>query len=126
LAESAQVTPNRTPSGGRNPAGAVERYKKRAPGIRYIALDQIDEQLKALRFRPWLQIMVVRLMVRMRNMQITVVTGVAGVCVEFAWQQELPDLGLIQLVTRRHSHEAQHAGLRSCSGAKQICPHFSI
>ena len=43
---------------GRNPAAAVERYAERAPGIRYLTLAQIDEQLKALTFKPQLQAMV--------------------------------------------------------------------
>ena len=44
--------------GGKNPAAPVERYKERAPEIRYLTLAQIDEQLTALRFKPWLQTMV--------------------------------------------------------------------
>ena len=44
--------------GGRNPAASVERYKERAPEIRYLTLPQIDEQLDALKFKPQLQAMV--------------------------------------------------------------------
>lgn len=47
--------------GGKNPAAPVERYKERAPEIHYLTLAQIDEQLKALRFKPWLQTMVATL-----------------------------------------------------------------
>ncbi len=47
--------------GGKNPAAAVERYTERAPEIRYLTLAQIDEQLAALRFKPWLQVMVATL-----------------------------------------------------------------
>jgi len=41
-----------------NPARDVERFKERAPQIRYLTLQQIDEQLHALRFKPQLQAMV--------------------------------------------------------------------
>lgn len=47
----------RTP-GRINPAGEVERFKERAPQIRYLTLPQINEQLHALRFKPQLQTMV--------------------------------------------------------------------
>jgi integrase len=47
--------------GGINPISRVERYKEAAPDIRYLTLPQIDEQLKALRFTPWLQVMVATL-----------------------------------------------------------------
>lgn len=43
---------------GRNPAAGVERYRERAPEIRYLTLPQIDEQLFALRFKPQMQTMV--------------------------------------------------------------------
>jgi integrase len=44
--------------GDRNPAASVERYKERAPEIRYLTLPQIDERLEALKFKPQLQTMV--------------------------------------------------------------------
>lgn len=44
--------------GGVNPVKNVERYKERAPEIRYLTLAQIDEQLHVLRFKPQLQTMV--------------------------------------------------------------------
>lgn len=44
--------------GDRNPVAPVERYKERAPEIRFLTLNQIDEQLQALRFKPQLQTMV--------------------------------------------------------------------
>lgn len=44
--------------GGRNPAAPVERYKEPAPQIRYLTLEQIDEQLNALADFPQLQTMV--------------------------------------------------------------------
>ena len=44
--------------GDRNPVARVERYKERAPVIRFLTLPQIDEQLFALRFKPQLQTMV--------------------------------------------------------------------
>jgi integrase len=47
----------RMPS-GRNPAAAVERYKERAPEIRFLTLAQIDQQLNALAEKPKLQTMV--------------------------------------------------------------------
>ena len=43
---------------GKNPAAAVRPYRERAPEIRYLTLPQIDEQLRALRFKPQLQTMV--------------------------------------------------------------------
>lgn len=45
----------------RNPAAAVERFKEKAPEIRFLTLVQIDEQLHAFRFKPQLQIMVATL-----------------------------------------------------------------
>ncbi len=48
-------------AGGANPATRVERYRERAPEIRYLTLAQIDEQLDALRFNPRLQVMVATL-----------------------------------------------------------------
>ncbi len=45
----------------RNPASKVARYGEHAPEIRYLTLEQIDEQLHALRFKPWLQVMVATL-----------------------------------------------------------------
>jgi integrase len=50
----------RTPAGA-NPAARVERYRERAPEIRYLTLAQIDEQLDALRFKPRLRVMVATL-----------------------------------------------------------------
>jgi len=44
--------------GGINPAAKVKAYKEPAPEIRYLTLEQIDEQLHALRFKPQLQTMV--------------------------------------------------------------------
>ena len=44
--------------GGVNPAAGVERYRERAPEIRYLTLTQIDEQLAALAQHPQLQTMV--------------------------------------------------------------------
>lgn len=41
-----------------NPAARVKPYKEQAPQISYLTLAQIDEQLKALRFKPQLQAMV--------------------------------------------------------------------
>lgn len=43
--------------GQTNPAAAVERYKEKAPEIRFLTLPQIDEQLKALADRPQLHAM---------------------------------------------------------------------
>jgi integrase len=43
---------------GRNPAASVERYKERAPEIRYLTLPQIAEQLDALDDFPQLRAMV--------------------------------------------------------------------
>ncbi len=45
----------------RNPVERVERYRERAPEIRYLTTEQIDEQLAALRFKPCLQAMVATL-----------------------------------------------------------------
>ncbi len=42
----------------RNPASKVERYKEKAPNIRFLSLAQIDEQLKSLEGQPQLQAMV--------------------------------------------------------------------
>lgn len=42
----------------RNPAAKVERYKEKAPDIRFLSLEQIDEQLNALDGHPQLQAMV--------------------------------------------------------------------
>jgi integrase len=47
--------------GGKNPAAAVERYKERAPEIRFLTLAQIEEQLNALAGKPQLQAMVAML-----------------------------------------------------------------
>ncbi|MEM1210768.1 MAG: site-specific integrase [Planctomycetota bacterium] len=44
--------------GNTNPASQIRPYKERAPEIRFLKLDQIDEQLHALRFKPQLQTMV--------------------------------------------------------------------
>lgn len=46
---------------GRNPAAVVERYKERAPEIRFLTLPQIREQLSALEDTPQLQVMVATL-----------------------------------------------------------------
>lgn len=45
----------------RNPAAKVARYRESAPQIRYLTLEQIDEQLEALRSKPRLQVMVATL-----------------------------------------------------------------
>jgi integrase len=45
----------------KNPAARVERYKERAPEIRFLTLAQIDEQLEALANTPQLQAMVATL-----------------------------------------------------------------
>lgn len=45
----------------KNPALQVERYRQKAPQIRFLTLPQIDEQLKALQFKPQLQTMVAML-----------------------------------------------------------------
>lgn len=45
----------------RNPIARVERYRERAPEIRFLTLEQIEAQLVALRFRPALQAMVATL-----------------------------------------------------------------
>ncbi|MFN0243471.1 MAG: tyrosine-type recombinase/integrase [Planctomycetota bacterium] len=45
----------------RNPIARVERYREHAPEIRYLTLEQISEQLTALRFKPRLQVMVATL-----------------------------------------------------------------
>ncbi|MFA7236302.1 MAG: hypothetical protein WC058_05505 [Phycisphaeraceae bacterium] len=47
--------------GNVNPAKDVERYKEKQQPIRYLTLEQIDEQLHALRFTPQLQTMVAML-----------------------------------------------------------------
>lgn len=47
--------------GDRNPAAAVERYRERAPEIRFLTLKQIDEQLIALEGNLQLQAMVATL-----------------------------------------------------------------
>ncbi|MDD5708508.1 MAG: tyrosine-type recombinase/integrase, partial [Kiritimatiellae bacterium] len=41
-----------------NPAAQVERYKEHAPQIRFLTLQQIEEQLKTLQAKPQLQTMV--------------------------------------------------------------------
>lgn len=50
----------RIPS-GQNPAAAVERYRERAPQIRFLTLAQIGEQLQALEGLPQLRAMVATL-----------------------------------------------------------------
>jgi integrase len=45
-------------TGDRNPAAKVERYRERAPDIRFLSLEQIDQQLKSLEKYPDLQVMV--------------------------------------------------------------------
>jgi integrase len=47
--------------GSNNPAAAVERYREKAPVIRFLTLKQIDEQLEALADRPQLQTMIATL-----------------------------------------------------------------
>ena len=44
-----------------NPGSRVQRYRERAPEIRYLTLNQIDEQLAALSFKPRLHAMVATL-----------------------------------------------------------------
>ncbi|MCC6486209.1 MAG: tyrosine-type recombinase/integrase [Candidatus Hydrogenedentes bacterium] len=44
--------------GGRNPAALVQRYRERAPRIRFLTREQIERQLAALEERPLLQAMV--------------------------------------------------------------------
>jgi integrase len=44
-----------------NPAAEVERYKEKAPEIRFLSLKQIDEQLEALKEQPQMQTMVAML-----------------------------------------------------------------
>lgn len=44
--------------GSINPATKVQRYRERAPQIRFLTLPQIDEQLDVLRFKPPMQAMV--------------------------------------------------------------------
>lgn len=44
--------------GDKNPAAKVERYQEKAPDIRFLSLQQIDEQLKALERYPDLQVIV--------------------------------------------------------------------
>jgi integrase len=48
-------------AGNGNPAAQVERYKERAPEIRFLTLQQIGEQLEALADHPQLQVMVAML-----------------------------------------------------------------
>ena len=43
---------------GRNPASKVKRYRQHAPSIRYLTLEQIDQQLDALEHDRLLQVMV--------------------------------------------------------------------
>lgn len=43
--------------GDKNPAADVERYREKAPEIRFLTLPQIDEQLKALSDKPQLRAM---------------------------------------------------------------------
>jgi len=45
----------------RNPAARVSRYREPAPEIRYLTLEQIDEQLRALEGKPQLRAMVATL-----------------------------------------------------------------
>ena len=45
----------------RNPVLRVERYREKAPEIRYLTLAQVDEQLRALDRRPLLRLMVATL-----------------------------------------------------------------
>ncbi len=45
----------------KNPVTKVQRYKERAPEIRFLTLAQIDEQLDALRFKHQLQTVVAML-----------------------------------------------------------------
>jgi integrase len=45
-------------AGDRNPLRRVERFKERAPEIRFLTMQQIEEQLNALRFNPRLQTIV--------------------------------------------------------------------
>lgn len=45
----------------RNPAAKVRRYREPAPEIRFLTLEQIEEQLEALRYKPRLQVMVATL-----------------------------------------------------------------
>jgi integrase len=47
--------------GDKNPVAKVSRYKERASEIRFLTLDQIDEQLDALKFKPQLQTMIAML-----------------------------------------------------------------
>ncbi|MFN3166145.1 MAG: tyrosine-type recombinase/integrase [Phycisphaeraceae bacterium] len=47
-----------TMPGGANPAASVERYRERAPQIRFLNLEQVEQQLHVLRFKPRLQTMV--------------------------------------------------------------------
>src|SRR5271156_3734763 len=47
--------------GDKNPAARVERYKERAPEIRFLTLKQIDEQLDALSENLQVQTMVAAL-----------------------------------------------------------------
>ncbi|MFT3786033.1 MAG: tyrosine-type recombinase/integrase [Tepidisphaeraceae bacterium] len=47
--------------GNKNPVSLVKRYKERAPEIRFLTLQQIDEQLRALTDKPQLRAMVATL-----------------------------------------------------------------
>jgi integrase len=47
--------------GNQNPAAEVERYKEKAPEIRFLTLKQIDEQLEALQEHPQMRVMVAML-----------------------------------------------------------------
>lgn len=47
--------------GDKNPAASVERYRERAPQIRFMTLAQVQEQLHALESKPQLQAMVATL-----------------------------------------------------------------
>jgi len=44
--------------GDKNPAAKVERYREKAPDIRFLSMEQIDQQLKAIAKYPDLQTMV--------------------------------------------------------------------
>lgn len=44
--------------GDKNPAAKVERYREKAPEIRFLTLEQIDQQLQALEMHPDLQVIV--------------------------------------------------------------------
>ncbi|MEM6391297.1 MAG: hypothetical protein AAF797_00815 [Planctomycetota bacterium] len=53
MREGGVLTPGKV-----NPAAEVERYREHAPQIRFLSLEDIDQQLHALRSRPQLQAMV--------------------------------------------------------------------